>query len=394
MRQGRLERALDLLGAAYTSALELAMRSQAAVAAHFRAQITYLMGRFLDALEFCREELEIWRDLGAPAQEAQALQTLATIYCQLGRHQDAILTLEETQAILDQLGDSVLAARNLYHLASTIPYHDEAQLTSAISMAEQALDVFETNQQTRWVASTLRALGYCHWLAGDYAQALEKYKLAYDLHDRCGEMSILPEILAYQALTLLGLGRLEEALECSRRAVLNLTSLTLENDLNSEIFYAHAAVLDAMGNQQEAHKYFTQAYENLLVYAQPIVDEQARQAYFERDPTVRRLMRELYARGIAGSPQDGVVERSLHPRLGHTLRPVEVRLTLDAGPADQALKQGKGAIALRRAKLERIRNEARIQGASPTIQEIAELLGVSARTVKRDLAAMRKKGKS
>ena len=393
MRQGRLERALELLGAAYTSAVEKEMRSQAAIAVHYSAEITYLMGRFLDAREFCREELEIWRNLGAPAQEAQALQTLATIYCQLGRHKDAIHTLEEAQAILDRLGDPVLAARNLYHLAATIPYHDEAQVSSAISLSMQALDVFETYQQTRWVASTLRALGYCYWLAGGYAEALEKYKLAYDLHDLCGEMSILPEILAYQALALLGLGRQEEALECSRQAVLNLTGLTLENDLNSEIFYAHAAVLDALGNQQEAHKYFTQAYENLLVYAQPMVDEQARRAYFERDPTVRRLMREVYTRGIAEPPQAGVVERSLHPRIGLSLRPVEVRLTLDAGPADQAIKQGRGAIALRRAKLERIRSEARLQGASPTIQEMAELLGVSARTVKRDLAALRKKDK-
>jgi tetratricopeptide (TPR) repeat protein len=221
---------------------------------------------------------------------------------------------------------------------------------------------------------------------------LQMYTQAYELHDRCGEMSLLPEILAYQALALLGQDRLEEALEHSRRAVFNLTGLTLENDLNSEIFYAHAVVLDAMGNHEEAHRYFTQAYENLLVYAQPIIDEEARRAFFERDPTVRRLMREVYARGIASPPQDGVVERRLHPRPGPGLRAVEVVLTVDAGPADQALKQGRGAIALRRAKLERIQREARLQGASPTIQEMAELLMVSARTVKRDLAVLRKGG--
>jgi tetratricopeptide (TPR) repeat protein len=343
----------------------------------------------VDARQYCLEELEIWRDLGAPAQEAQALQTLATIYCQLGRHKDAIHTLEESQTILDQLGDPVLAARNLYHLAATIPYHDETQVAGAISLAERAIEVFETYQQTRWEASTLRALGYCLWLDGNNAGALEKYTKAYELHDRCGEMSILPEILAYQALALLGLGRQGEALECSRRAVLNLTGLTLENDLNSEIFYAHAVVLAALGNQEEAHRYFTKAYENLLVYAQPIVDEQARRAFFERDPTMRRLMKEVYARNIAEPPQAGVVERRLHPRVGLSLEPVEVHLTLDAGPADQALKQGRGAISLRRAKLERIRREAQMQGAAPTIVEMAELLGVSTRTVKRDLAVLR-----
>jgi len=47
-----------------------------------------------------------------------------------------------------------------------------------------------------------------------------------------------------------------------------------------------------------------------------------------------------------------LVERRLQPRTSLGYRPVEVQLTLDAGPADQALKLAQGAIALRRAKLD------------------------------------------
>jgi tetratricopeptide (TPR) repeat protein len=389
MRQGHLERALTTLGGAHQLADRTGFRSLGAMALHNIVNIHYLNGNLLGALECSRQELETWRDLGAPAQEAAALQMLATLECQFGRHQDAIRALEEAQQILELLGDRIQAARNLYHLAATIPYHDESDLGRAIALAGQALEIFRKSQQTRWEASTLRALGYCLWLEGKYAEALEKYEAAYELHDRQGEMSILPEILAYQALALLGLERRDAAAQRSRQALLQLAGLTLENDLISEIYFAHAEVLRSLGDETGAQEYYSTAYQNLLKYAQPIESEEARRAFFERDPTMRRLMRQVYERGIARPPEAGVVERRLQPQIRLGPGAVEVQLTLDAGPADQALKQGQGAIALRRAKLGRIRREAQMQGAAPTVQEMADLLGVSARTVKRDLAALR-----
>ncbi len=66
-----------------------------------------------------------------------------------------------------------------------------------------------------------------------------------------------------------------------------------------------------------------------------------------------------------------------------------VRWTVDAGPADAALKHAQGAIALRRARLARLLREAELQGARPIVAQLAEALDVSPRTVKRDLAALR-----
>jgi hypothetical protein len=72
---------------------------------------------------------------------------------------------------------------------------------------------------------------------------------------------------------------------------------------------------------------------------------------------------------------------------------LRVRWTVDAGPADAALKHAQGAIALRRARLARLRREAEAQGAHPTIAQLADALNVSARTIKRDLAALRESAK-
>jgi predicted ArsR family transcriptional regulator len=70
---------------------------------------------------------------------------------------------------------------------------------------------------------------------------------------------------------------------------------------------------------------------------------------------------------------------------------VPVRWTIDAGPPDVALKRAKGAVALRRSRLARILSQAEGQGARPTVRQLAGALGVSPRTIKRDLAALRKR---
>jgi len=113
---------------------------------------------------------------------------------------------------------------------------------------------------------------------------------------------------------------------------------------------------------------------------------------------VRRLMEEVRTRGIAPDADARVVTRWLpcRPVNGygsgrHGMVPVT--WTIDAGPADAALKRSQGAIALRHSRLVRIWSEAGQQGARPTVENLADALGVSPRTIKRDLAALREEGR-
>ena len=206
--------------------------------------------------------------------------------------------------------------------------------------------------------------------------------------NQAGELGFLPELLAYQGLALLGLGQKEQSLALTRRALLSLVQGEVSEEVISEIYYAHAIALVANGDEDQAGDYFHRAYQNLLAGAAQLEDEPARQAFFHRNPILRRLMREVYARGIAAAPTAGVISRRL-PAL-HGTHLVQVTWTLDAGPADLALKQAQGAIALRRARLTRLMREAQAQGAAPTVAQLAEALGVSKRTVQRDLAALRR----
>jgi tetratricopeptide (TPR) repeat protein len=330
--------------------------------------------------------LEIWRDLGMLSMEIQVLHRLAHIHGQLGENEEALRTLERAQRICDQTGDRLSVARNLYNLAAAIPYHDETQVSRAIDIAREALGIFREYDQSGWVASCLATLGYNLWVAGQYREALGVLEEAYNLHNELGEVGVLPELLAYQGLALLGLGRLEKALECTRQALLLLARSPVDNDIVSEIYYAHAEVLKAHHDDEQADAYFRRAYQNLLKFAAQLEEEDAREAFFQRDPTTRRLMKAVYDHGIVPHPREGVVQRWVRSQVG---QPVRVHLTLDAGPSDVALVRTKGSVGLRRVRLGRILREANRQGASPTVRELADTLGVSSRTIKRDLAALR-----
>jgi len=124
-----------------------------------------------------------------------------------------------------------------------------------------------------------------------------------------------------------------------------------------------------------------------LDVAARLEDDPARRAFFRRDPITRRLMREIYARGIAEPLEAGQETRWLRSQQGGY--EARVRWTVDAGPADTALRKTKGAIALRRQRLARLIREAEAQGVQPRGADLAEALGVSVRTIQRDMAHLR-----
>ncbi|MDY7041952.1 MAG: DUF1670 domain-containing protein, partial [Chloroflexota bacterium] len=289
--------------------------------------------------------------------------------------------------LYEQYGNPVQVAINHYHVACTLLYHDDELAPRAVIETQQALATFHTRDSPGWEAATWAMLGYALWVGGQYDVALDTFRRAYELHEQLGELGVLPELLAYQGLAYLGLGRPHRALDFTRRAVLALAQGEVSDEAISEIYYAHAMALAAHDEQSQAHAYFTRSYQNLLVVAAQLEDEPARHAFFHHNPTTRRLMQEVYARGIAPAPESGVISRQL-PSF-HGRYPTQVTWTVDAGPADVALKQARGAIALRRARLSRLIREAQAQGANPTNAQLAEILGVSARTVQRDLAALR-----
>jgi tetratricopeptide (TPR) repeat protein len=278
-------------------------------------------------------------------------------------------------------------ATHRYHMASAMIYHDDAAAPKAIGVAREALTILRTHRQPGWEAATLEIIGYALWVDGQHAAALDALRQAETLTRRLGELAFVPELLAYQGLGHLGLGHTDEALQLTRQAVLLQTQGGVSDEVAPEILYARAMALATAGLEAEAEGYLNRAYGLLLQGAAVFEDEDARQAYFNRNPTMRRLMRELRAHGLA-PPADAGVRRVQLPAQGGGSR--SVLWTVDAGPPDAALRQAKGAVATRRARLAGLLAEAAAQGATPTIADLAHALEVSPRTVQRDMAALRR----
>ena len=384
IHQGRQNEATRCFHEVLSLAHEHDLQAHRGEAWHGLGIILSNQGRLLEAEKYSKKALQTWRDLGMRSEEARVLQTLAMHDSQLGRNAEGLRLLAQARTIYKQIGSRFWLAYNQYCQASLLQSYDDSLLPDSIQVASAALNTFRELKMPGWEAATLTILGYSLWLTEQHQQALTTLRQAYRIQSDVGDVLYLPEVLLIQGLAHLGLGQKAQALDCTRRALLALAQGAADQQYASSIYYAHAVVLEALGQKQEAHDYFKRGYKSLLQDAAQLQDEPAREAFFHRDPIVRRLMEEAHSRDIAPPPTANVVTRLMPALTGARLIPVH--LTLDAGPADAAIRQSQGKVALRRARLARILQEAESQGADPTAADIAQLLDVSKRTVQRDQA--------
>jgi hypothetical protein len=81
-----------------------------------------------------------------------------------------------------------------------------------------------------------------------------------------------------------------------------------------------------------------------------------------------------------------------HGRSLDQTKMVEVTWTLDAGEEDLEVLRKHDAVALRQVRILRLVEEALDQGGEPTQEDLAKALGVSARTIRSDIAALEAQG--
>jgi DNA-binding SARP family transcriptional activator len=340
-----------------------------------------LLGRYYQAREIYQQGLKLSRDLENLKWEPVFLQGLATVYDYLGMGADSYQALLLAEDIYQMTCDQEGLAKNYYHLAYALPYHSESKVDEAIGYAEKAIEIFDQIGDRKNLATCQAALGYSCWLADKPKEALQAYQAALACFQEHDAFDYIPEVYAYMALARLSLDQIEQADALSKKALVLMAQGELI-DIASELYYARGVVLEALGEKTQAVKHFRMAFENLMRVAEIIEEDLARKAFFERDPTIRRLMDKVYHYGIYEEPADGVVKRHVS---GIFQQDVEVTWTVNTGAPDAALKNAKGAIWLRRERLKRLLRESREQGAAPTNKELAEELGVSVRTVIRDM---------
>ncbi|NOZ71949.1 MAG: hypothetical protein GXP38_08545 [Chloroflexi bacterium] len=376
-----------------TEALSLARRYQYyphyARALRLSAWLHSIKGRLLQARQAYTEALAIFRNAGMDRAEVRVLNELAEIHDLLGESRRSQSLLREAAKILARHHDEMALAINQYNQAYNCLYLGGDEIYRAMSLAESALRSFRAHKHSGWIAATLALKGYILWLEERFAESLEVLQASYEAHVDRGEWEMTSELLGLMAHCYLGMGKTEQALRYSEQAILALLQGARADDVKTEVYFAHALALAANGQHDCGRAYLRRAYRVLLETAARLEDDEARQALFRRGPITRRLMQTVYDWGIeAPSPRQSITRWLTRTEDGRASR---VTWTIDAGPADTAIKKTRGGIAVRRARLTRLLREAEAQGATPKLEDLAEVLGVSIRTIQRDKIALQKK---
>ncbi len=222
----------------------------------------------------------------------------------------------------------------------------------------------------------LIALCEVHLQLADYNKALAYSERALACSKGINMLGMAPIVLGIKSLALAKLGRMDEAKEIVEQA----------QTTSSDHCYSHysawraAEVYECLGDEQGRHTQTKLAFKWLSDNLEGL-DASRRAMAWEKVPT-HVAIREAYQRLVP------IVERIFLPRAGSESSDeldVEVDLTLSE-PSDWEIDLENDR---RQCRLVRIWSEASLQGASPRISDLAQYLGVSERTIKRDLVSLR-----
>jgi tetratricopeptide (TPR) repeat protein len=311
-----------------------------------QGQVHSLLGHREEAEQAFGWAQEMWADLGDWRGEARVLNRWSFL-CSVrddpasaGRYANlalAALPIPSTGGGGDTEGLADLRATSLTHLGLSAwaqGRHDEA-----LPPLEEALALFEeSGTNLRGLARCLNSLGQVHLKRGDLELASRCFARSLALRQQIGDRHGEGWCWCNQGRTALAQGDLAAA----RRHLETAQAIFAE----------------------------TQCADGLNTCAQALSDLE--QAEATAQPTTRITIR---------LPRAGVP-------LGRPLREdewVTVTWTV-AAPEDQALA---GKVTRRHHRLLRLLDEARAQGAAPTQQHLAEAVGVSRRTIERDMAFLR-----
>lgn len=415
-RQTRWSEARVALTEARSLATGLGLRVDLATALHHLGTIANLTGALRDALALGEAEVNLRRDLALDRSEAVALTALASTRLKLGESVAALADTQLAVELADGVGDPLARARARLWRAYALHCDPHPHGPEAQARVEEALAITtEELSQPTWVEGAVRLLrGVLRGDAGDPLAGLTDCEEALAIFEAREEPEMLPRVAAARARLLLALDRPSDALASSRHAVQSVLERTAEGDYLAVLYHVHASALRAAGRQAEAERYLSRAWEHLTQLVARAPDGASRSRILSRDPMTRDLVADAQAAGLATDGEAAAAEERPSSATGnvsaigasgaqrqplgladparidaHDVERRPARPGWDPASDDAPLAGSRQGVASRRAQLTRILDGAAEAGLRPNIAELARRLGVSTRTIKRDLTALR-----
>ncbi len=398
-------RALDGLAWAYTNLnkpperclplYEQAIDAQVAAGNHFeeaRARINYLsglqdLGRWDRAAALADDTLVAQQRIGYIRGEGAVRQARGLIALALGDYEAAQKETEAARTIFTRIGE------RLGHIIATVSLGNIAYCLNDPATAEtllrEALHEAEELDATLFMAFALQDLGIQLVEQARPAEAIPLLRRAIAAWHTTGE-----RLNRYHCETHLALALLESGDAEVTTLADSLWHSFRQDDVTGERlqhwYGSLARLMGALGRAEERAAALTAAYEELHRQARAIEDHDIRRRFYEAVAVNRAIVDEHDDLTHIQRRISMVLAREDAP-LGRTLQPdelVTVRWTI-LGPEAETIPDKVDA---RRYRMQRLMAEAAEQGAAPTDHDLATALGVSRRTILRDLAAMEAAG--
>jgi len=345
--------------------------------------LCFVEGRIRQALDYYEQAIHLFEAIGVRRGKAQTQINRASVCCTvLGDWEAAAADVDAATAYFRAVGD--LGGEGQCF-----------EVRAAIALERGLLE-----EARRWLQASLEAIraanspwleAQVHHLQAVLALREGKPETALRLLDEtervCRELGmqdLAVSLLALRGKALLDLGEPQAALAATTEAMAQLRPGVAKAYL---VPFWHYQVLAALGQQEEARAALEQAHRTLMRFLEGFSPEQQRRS-------IQRVQEHRQIVTAREAAQPGRVTFRLPRADAPTGRPlrddewVEVAWTVEA-PEDATISR---KTARRQHRLLRLLREAAEQGAAPTVDHLAQALGVSRATIKRDLAALRRAG--
>ncbi len=350
-----------------------------------------LGGDYSHSLAYSQECMTLAQATGNPYHIARAFFSVGLKCFDLGDVQAAKGYLQESLRLNETIGERRQQAAVHLYLGETII--ERGDLETAQAHIETAHSLFRQMRDLSWEGDALAALGRLAILQGAPDVAHEHLRAAYQRRTELGEPGYAVLDLSFMALAELMQGDKRHAWQHSQQAVAELEAGLEGVEHYYRIYYNHFRVAEGVSRWAAARTAIERAARIVGEFAErvsdPIWQEKFRTAYHAR---------QAIAEAVAVQPPPGCLRVRLAraDAPGHR-QPLPDETTfvvwnVDDGNADAAIAKREGKAALRRHRLRRLLAQAHATNAAPTIEDMAGALDVSPRTVRADLAALRRQG--
>jgi DNA-binding SARP family transcriptional activator len=338
----------------------------------------YYTGRFTQLREVAQEALEIANDIGDPYGQDAALNDLAVAALEQGRAREAIPLFRRALTIAREIGDRAIEPELLAGMGRC--YQQQGDLDRARELLEACLSTVAISVQHNYIPQLHAYLAELYLATGQDDLAVNHARAGLLETERSKDL--WASGLTHRVLGQV-IGHLRRSDVGATPAVHFEKSIRLQREIGAEAELARSLAAYGVHLRRSTDSDDARRGEALLAEARML---------FQKLGMMGALTR-LDAEWTVHHPPGEIATR-LPMVSAPTRRPlreeeyVQVTWTVAAPEDDRIL----GNVARRRRRILCLLREAAEQSAAPTVEHLADTLHVSARTIKRDLAALRAQG--